>query len=627
MPLMFVAGSLMLALLTAAEAPELEEQVRVVESRPAGEDPAAFSTRLDGEEITSRGQDLADVLRRVPGARVRDYGGLGGYATISLRASTAEQVTILVDGVPQNRALGGPVDLSSIAATQVDAITVFRGFGPASLGLGGVGGVVDIRTKPVAPTVGGQVDLLAGQLGTGRASAAISIPTGETSGFRIDAEALTSDGDFVFRDTGGTYFTDLDDTERRRENNAVDGLALLVQHAWETIGPHRVRVGLRLQDRERGVPWVDNLPTSTARTEDRLADLTVTWSRRGRGRIDDTEVVLNGFDQRMRFADPDANFGVATDRRTEATGVGIGGVLRASIAAHRLSARIDVRTEDATVRDTELIAEDRGGAERLLAGVTVEDTVSFGRWVLAPSVRWDYRRDDFVPAGGGALPPPADDVRDDGWSAKLGVARMMSPRTTVRGSVGSFYRAPNLRELFGNRGALRGNPNLDSERGNALELGATHDGARGAARYRFELAGFGRRTDDLIHFRQQSQGVAVAVNLLRTEVVGLETAGGLRLGNGVYGDLSVTWQRDVWRVGWEMTYTGSNSTDEFDTPALRLDARVIHDLVAGYESKRGLRLTLDLRNVFDRKTVDVARYPLPDRTLLFHAGWRYGSMR
>ena len=73
------------------------------------------------------------------------------------RASTAEQVTILVDGVPQNRALGGPVDLSSIPATQVDTITVFRGFGPASLGLGGIGGVVDIRTRPAGSALGAQV--------------------------------------------------------------------------------------------------------------------------------------------------------------------------------------------------------------------------------------------------------------------------------------------------------------------------------------------------------------------------------------------------------------------------------------------------------------------------------------
>jgi len=94
----------------------VEERVEVHGELARPEDIAAFATTIRGDQIDRRGQDLADILRRVPGARVRDYGGLGSYATMSLRASTSEQVTILVDGVRQNRALGGPVDLSSIPA-------------------------------------------------------------------------------------------------------------------------------------------------------------------------------------------------------------------------------------------------------------------------------------------------------------------------------------------------------------------------------------------------------------------------------------------------------------------------------------------------------------------------------
>ena len=54
----------------------------------------------------------------------------------------------------------------------------------------------------------------------------------------------------------------------------------------------------------------------------------------------------------------------------------------------------------------------------------------------------------------------------------------MSAHTTVRGSVGSFYRSPNLRELFGDRGALRGNPDLVAERGTAAELALSLLGLR-----------------------------------------------------------------------------------------------------------------------------------------------------
>jgi len=64
----------------------ITERVEVHAPLPEGQDVAAFATRLDTEEVTMRGEDLAEVLGRVPGARVFDYGGLGSYATLSLRA-------------------------------------------------------------------------------------------------------------------------------------------------------------------------------------------------------------------------------------------------------------------------------------------------------------------------------------------------------------------------------------------------------------------------------------------------------------------------------------------------------------------------------------------------------------
>lgn len=632
-----------------------EERVTVRDSAPRHRDPASFATRIDGEEIAFRGQDLADVLRRVPGARIHDYGGLGSYATISLRASTAEQVTVLVDGIPRNRATGGPVDLSSIPPTLIDEINVFRGFGPASLGLGGVGGVIDIRTRAAGDAIGFRVDALAGELDTQRMSASVSVPTGPARGLLVAAEVLTTDGDFLFLDTGGTYFDEGDDRLRHRRNNDAEHRTLQVSHAWDDLGPHRVRVGLRRQERDRGVPWVDNLPTGTARSEDGLSELTASWQRAAGEGVWDNELVLDLFDDDSRFHDPDGDFGVATDRHTELRGAGVGSVLRASLGVHRLTMRVDLREERADVRDELLQVAERGGAERAHIGATVEEMVTVGRFTLAPSIRWDYRRDDFVEGGSGTLPPQAPDVAEDEWSGKLGAVWAAGPITTIRGSLGRFYRAPSLRELFGNRGSLVGNPRLVAERGNAAELGVTQripgDRRNGVV----DVVAFGRRTTDMIHVQQQSQGVSVAVNLADADVYGLEAAIDLDLGSGLILNLNGTWQRatdrsggpfdgeplaytpellgyaglrwerDGWSAGWDVTYTGENGIDAFDTPELRLPERVIHDAVAGYEWPGGVRLTLDARNIFDRRTVDVARYPLPGRAVLVHLGWRSDS--
>ena len=76
------------------------------------------------------------------------------------------------------------------------------------------------------------------------------------------------------------------------------------------------------------------------------------------------------------------------------------------------------------------------------------------------------------------------------------------------------------------------------------------------------------------------------------------------------------------RLRWDATYTGANSTDTLDTPELRIPARVIHDANVEWDAGGGFALGLDVRNVFDRKTLDLLRYPLPGRVVFVHFGWR-----
>ena len=63
---------------------------------------------------------------------------------------------------------------------------------------------------------------------------------------------------------------------------------------------------------------------------------------------------------------------------------------------------------------------DRGGVNRDLVAITVQDLLPLGRLTVAPSLRWELRQDTFLAAGGGALPPPATDLDEDNLSGKIG---------------------------------------------------------------------------------------------------------------------------------------------------------------------------------------------------------------
>jgi outer membrane cobalamin receptor len=632
------------------EEPVLEEHVEV-QAEAVPDDVAAFATHLDTSEIAARGEDLAAVLRRVPGARVRQYGGLGQFATLSLRSSTAEQVAIHLDGIPQNRALGGAVDLSFLPATQLESLTVYRGFAPASTGSAALGGLVDIRTRTPGEKAEGEIYVLGGELDSRRATGSVAFRAGEHSSHRFSAEWLQSQGDYEYLDTRETPFDPADDVIRQRDNNDVEHLYGLWHSNWE-VGDNMITARARVQGRERGVAGVSSRPALSARLDEGLADASLAWSRILGGALRSVDVVGDGFRQEITFNDPDAEVGPRREQTTTLTGAGVGATLGWWMAPHKLVARLELRHEKAEVVDLALAVPDRGGASRDLVTGSFEDVILLGKWTLAPSVRGEWRHDSPEAAGDGTISGSGEDVRQARWSGKLGVAYAINKTCAVRGSAGTFFRNPNLVELFGDRGFIAGNPSLLPETGAAVEAGVA---CAVAGRWSVESVLFGRRVEDLIQFMPVSLGVAKAMNLAEAEIAGLELAASFDLPAGFklegsatlqqaenvsegpahgkplvfqpqrLGWVSGLWRRAPFTVRYEITYVGENSTDRLDTPVLRLPARVIHDFFFAWDAPGNWRLALDVRNVLDRRTLDVQRYPLPGRVIFLSAGWRWGG--
>jgi iron complex outermembrane receptor protein len=643
-----------------------EEPVEVRARAPWIEDLAAFASEVDAEEAARRGLDVRDLLPRVPSARVSSYGGVGQFASVSLRGSSADQVTVRVDGVPQNRALGGAVDLSTLPASQIETITVFRGFPPAAAGLSGLGGLVEIRTKRPREGQSGQVDVLAGSLGTRRLAASWSGGRSDGAGLRLGVEALETDGDFRFVSDNGTPENPEDDHWAERINNDVRAVDLVASASGLRSWGGELSVSARLRDADRGIPGVDALQSPDARLDGQRATVHAAWdweaSRGGGARL-----LIDGFSQEDHLRD-DGLLGVGAgfqDQTTRITGGGAALTVRRAYGGHRLLGRFELRGERARVRDEVLDPVDRGGARRWLGALVVEDVFSVAGWTLAPSVRWELQDDSFVPAGSGAVAPVQDGVREAHWSGKLGIARPIGGGWSLRGSVGRYVKVPSLEELFGDRGLVRGNPELVPESGEKLEIGVesgprtgTGSGS-GSARRRWQLSvvAFASRTDDLIWFVPLGIGTVKAQNIAAAEAVGVEATASVRLSPRLWVDASGTWQRvrDVsegytherqlvgrperlgylgvrwrpgrWRVDYDLAYVGENYTDRLNTEEGRLPARAMHDVSIGRELGGGITVGVEVRNLLDQQARDVWRYPLPGRMVLARVGWRFGGGR
>src|SRR5690606_29679791 len=80
---------------------------------------------LDHEAGARPSDGLAELLSRAPAANVRSLGGLGQFASVSLRGSSAQQVGIFYEGVPLGDAESGLADLGDLPLDNLESVAIY----------------------------------------------------------------------------------------------------------------------------------------------------------------------------------------------------------------------------------------------------------------------------------------------------------------------------------------------------------------------------------------------------------------------------------------------------------------------------------------------------------------------
>ncbi|MBI3449591.1 MAG: TonB-dependent receptor [Acidobacteria bacterium] len=636
------------------------EKVEVVGKRgTAGEAPTSFVTTIRPEDFAGRVVTLADLLGETPGVRVRRYGGVTGFATAMIRGSASNQTIVCVDGVPLNSPFGGAVNLADIPLAGLDAIEIHRGFAPASLGASSIGGVVNVRTR--APEDADRVTaaVSTGSFGTRTLSSLADWGTGPMR-WAASAESETTKGNFHFLDNHGTEATTGDDRVRVRANNEAWSTALRLRGDVPLAGSRTLAVSTEWLRRRQGVPGIDAFQSEHG-----------TFSlQRGLVRVgsDAPEPAAGGWSlggsmdhayTSESFADPIAGAN-PTPRdqttRVEGTGATVTLIGRPS-ASQRISVLVEPRAQSASSIDRLNPAGEAIAARRASASAVVEDEIHLaaGRILVAPSLRYDLISDRSHGGAPGAPAAPAGDLSST--SGRLGGMLILSPRWSVRGNLGRFYRAPDLIERYGNEGTIAGNPALLPERGINGDIGVTFEGGSAGAldRVRLELTAFRTDADNLIQLNPLTSRVLKAFNTGQARITGIETSASLRLWKRLVASANYTHQRpidhgDTPTAGGDLpgrprdeanatesltvgratlfhrfAYVGANAigpvaaiTGNLPGPSAsltKLPSRYLHDAGVRVRASSRTEIALEVDNLLDRRVVDVARYPLPGRSL------------
>ena len=595
---------------------------------------------------------VADVLEEGAGVDVKRYGGLGAYSTASIRASSPAQVEICMDGVPLRSPQWGVVNLSDLPLSSVERVEVYRSGAPIGLGVAGIGGVINLVTRPAGE------DLLGCSVSTGSHGTlgADILKAGRlrSVGYLASFHHLRSEGDFTYVDHHGTPETTDDDAFVTRENNQFQQSGLFLRIAPPSFRGWRFDLSDDLFVKESGIPGIENVHIKSAHF-DVLRNML-------RGSLDSPLLVGSALElramgfhqhQRDRFYNPDDEVGLSrsdTDNRSTAAGVNLLGTL------HWYRGRQVVRLFS-ELRHERYIPEDMNPnigvgftRKRRVTTLNAEDRVLLWGESLALVVGYHYQEavDNYAgPVPFGAPPAPLDEPH---WSVahgpSFGLRWSPEPALVVKANRARYGRFPTMLELFGANGYVVGNAELRPEEGTTTDVGVVLRAERpGVVSYVLEAAVFLSERDDLITFLQNSQKSVKAFNLESARVAGLELSARCAWERGL--ELSVSYTREdarntgpspiyhgkripyvpqdklfvrtalaTGRITFRYDYHFESDTyrDRANLSENMSPARHLHGVGARVELTESLALDAHVQNVFDAAVADVDGYPLPGRT-------------
>jgi len=627
------------AAVQAADDPGADaEGDEVVVTAPETQDRAdpmatpASVTVIAVDERLPASSDVSTVVSRASGVTVQRLGGLGDWSGVSIRGSTMRQVQVCLDGIPLNPDGTSAVNLSELPLWAFETIEVYRGNAPPELGAAPIGGVVDLRTgdRDEAGS-GGSVSW--GSHDTFRLSAMTHVPT--TLGERpadalVVAEAFGTAGDYPYFSDNGTEYALLDDSIEERANNDK---RQATAHLRFRLGDRALRLTLleAFVSRDEGLAGHASSPTTAVslRSVQSVTALavergTATWRGELRGWA---RLRKETYDDRLGELGTGQQH---TDDRFSSLG-----------AQAHLRRRVSDNVLPAV---TFAVRHDGYASTDLLAGAGSAGP-EHGRLSLTPAVSADLRfaeeRLTLSPVlqGVALLSNEGDPILAP--TPRAGLLVRPIEVLAVKSNVAWTTRPPDFTELYGDRGAIIGNPELSPESGLQWDVGlraVTPSTAKAQASVEVTL--FENRSDELIVVVQNSQGTGVPVNLSKAWVQGVESSVHLGLGpldsqtNATRtrsADLgsrpqyannqlprvplwelsqatSLAWGDRV-RLGHTLSHTAANYWDR--TNFYRAAPRTLHGAFARVRPlERGPHIELGVRNLFDRTVEVVPRNPL-----------------
>ena len=132
----WLSVTLPLSAVPAVSAPEqfgLRSQDTLAVARVTAERDASTSRSTPLQRVSqsfierSGASGIHEIVRTFPGVNIRDYGGIGGLKTVSIRDIGAQHTAVCYDGIVISNAQNAQIDISRFSLGNLSEITVETG--------------------------------------------------------------------------------------------------------------------------------------------------------------------------------------------------------------------------------------------------------------------------------------------------------------------------------------------------------------------------------------------------------------------------------------------------------------------------------------------------------------------
>ncbi|PZR29963.1 MAG: hypothetical protein DI535_00210 [Citrobacter freundii] len=589
---------------------------------------------------------VGDAARFFSGVQVKDYGGIGGLKTISVRSLGASQTGVLYDGIPVSDVQTGQIDLSRYSSSFLQSIDLYQANMPGSLlparafSSASVLAMYTAAFYPQTMNRSWQGGLRQGSFGYWQAFAGKGLVLPRNWAMNIQADAISSKGDYPFTVVNGNI---------REDKKRGNGELRSIQGELNLLKTFNDSSGLQIKawtyDSKRGLPgaviFFNDRSVQKLYNRDYFIQ-----TRYNRSLSSATSLLVNAkFNHAYtRYVNPDFQNGAGglddRYRQNEAY---------LSVAADHKISQYFTAALSADGAYTFLHANKNNFArpERFSQWSNALLNFSDSLWQVQSSVLFSWFSDQ-VSIGASA-----------GDRSKLTPSFSIS-RKWKEGSPLSFrffykevFRMPTFNDLYYN---FIGNTNLRPEYARQYNAGVVWVKELRGKLKQFNLSVDGyvnRIKDKIVAVPSQNLFSWTMLNLGKVDIKGVDVTAQLQgvIGGAVswFGRVSYTWQRatDItdptssrykdripytpdhsgsgilsfafrqWSAGYSVTYSGTRYTLGENNPANQLDGWGTHDVfVARQLNIHATKLTVkaELNNLSDERFDIVRNYPMPGRS-------------